>query len=127
MPAFGSPIPYAEPLWYSRDITPYYKDSHRHLRKEVRRYFDEEIIPNAYEWEEAGKVPDEVRMTSFLILSTRELEQVIYVIWYLQYEIGVQETCLTGLPSRCDGPAECIFTGWYICERLGLLAYIDID
>ncbi|EPE31947.1 Acyl-CoA dehydrogenase NM [Glarea lozoyensis ATCC 20868] len=60
MPSFGSPIPYAEPLWYSRDKTPHYNDSHRHLRKEVRRYFDEEIIPFAYEWEESGKVPDEV-------------------------------------------------------------------
>jgi hypothetical protein len=60
MPSFGCPIPYAEPLWYSRDITPHYNDSHRHLRKEVRRYFDEEIIPFAYEWEEAGRVPDKV-------------------------------------------------------------------
>jgi hypothetical protein len=60
MPAFGSSIPYAEPLWYSRDITPFYNDSHRRLRKEVRRYLDEEILPFAYEWEEAGEVPDEV-------------------------------------------------------------------
>jgi len=55
---FGCPTPYAEPLWYSRNVTPHYKASHRKLRAAVRKYMDEEIIPNAFEWETAGKVPD---------------------------------------------------------------------
>ncbi|KAH8667618.1 acyl-CoA dehydrogenase/oxidase [Tricladium varicosporioides] len=58
--AFGCLVPYSEPLWYSRDISPHYTDSHRRLRAAVRKYFDEEIIPYAFEWESAGKVPDEV-------------------------------------------------------------------
>lgn len=59
-PAFGSSAPYAEPLWYSRNVSPHYGPSHRRLRAEVRRYLDEEVIPFAFEWESAGKVPDAV-------------------------------------------------------------------
>jgi hypothetical protein len=59
--AFGCPTPYAEPLWYSRNVTPHYTDSHRKLRAAVRKYIDEEILPNAFEWESAGKVPDSAR------------------------------------------------------------------
>jgi hypothetical protein len=57
-PPFGSPTPYAEPLWYSRNVSPHYNDSHRKLRAAVRKYVDEEIIPYAFEWESAGRVPD---------------------------------------------------------------------
>ena len=56
--AFGCPTPYAEPLWYSRNMTPHYNASHRRLRAEVRRYIDEEIRPYAFEWETDGIVPD---------------------------------------------------------------------
>jgi hypothetical protein len=59
--AFGSTAPYAEPLWYSRNVAPQYGDSHRRLRAEVRRYVDEEVAPFAFEWETKGKVPDEAR------------------------------------------------------------------
>jgi hypothetical protein len=59
--AFGCPSPYAEPLWYSRNATPYYNDSHRQLRAAVRKYVDEELLPNAFEWESAGRVPDTAR------------------------------------------------------------------
>src|ERR1700730_15607305 len=55
---FGCTTPYAEPLWYSRDTSPYYNDSHRKLRAAVRRYVDEEILPYAFEWEQAGQAPD---------------------------------------------------------------------
>ena len=61
---FGCPIPYAEPLWYSRNLSPYYTDSHKRLRAAVRKYIDEEIIPYAFEWESAGKVPDWARGSS---------------------------------------------------------------
>lgn len=66
--AFGSATPYAEPLWYSRNKTPFYKETHRKLRAEVRRYFDEDILPNAFEWEQAGKVPDSVSIWVILML-----------------------------------------------------------
>jgi hypothetical protein len=67
---FGCPTPYAEPLWYSRDVTPHYTDSHRKLRAAVRRYVDEEILPNAFEWESAGKVPDSARDHLLLLENT---------------------------------------------------------
>ncbi len=57
---FGTPTPYAEPFWYSRNVTPHYGPSHRKLRAEVRRYMDEEIRPDAFEWETAGVVPEKV-------------------------------------------------------------------
>jgi hypothetical protein len=57
---FGTPTPYAEPLWYSRGLSLHYSDSHRRLRREVRRYMDEEILPFAEEWERDGKVPESV-------------------------------------------------------------------
>lgn len=58
---FGSIAPYAEPLWYSRNVSPHYNPSHRKLRAAVRKYVDEELIPYAFEWESAGIVPDEAR------------------------------------------------------------------
>lgn len=54
---FGSTAPYAEPLWYSRGPAPHHKASHLRLRAEVRKYIDEEILPNAFDWETAGRVP----------------------------------------------------------------------
>lgn len=58
---FGSPVPYAEPQWYSRDCSPYHDESHRKLRAFVRDYVEMELMPYAHEWEEQGFVPDEVR------------------------------------------------------------------
>lgn len=55
---FGSPIPFAEPLWYSRNLTPHYDESHRKLRAAIRAYVDGELLPYAFEWESAGEVPD---------------------------------------------------------------------
>jgi hypothetical protein len=67
-PAFGCSTPYAEPLWYSRNVSPHYTESHRKLRAAIRTYVDEEILPYAFEWESAGKVPDKVRETPFFQL-----------------------------------------------------------
>ena len=58
---FGCPTPYAEPLWYSRNVSPHYTSSHRKLRAAVRKYVDEEILPYAFDWESAAKVPDSAR------------------------------------------------------------------
>lgn len=53
-------VPFAEPLWLSRTISPYYNDSHRRLQQEVRAYVDECILPFSEEWEQQGFVPAEV-------------------------------------------------------------------
>lgn len=64
-PPFGSTAPYAEPLWYSRNVTAHHKDSHRKLRATVRKYVDEDLRPYAFEWESAGRVPPEACATIF--------------------------------------------------------------
>lgn len=60
-PPFGCQTPYAEPLWYSRNVSPHYNESHRKLLAAVRQYVDEEILPYAFEWESAGEVPEKAR------------------------------------------------------------------
>ncbi|PRP80184.1 hypothetical protein PROFUN_09511 [Planoprotostelium fungivorum] len=59
---FGSIIPFAEPTWYntSSSTTPFYKESHIRLRNEIRKYYEESVIPHAAKWEEEGRVPDDV-------------------------------------------------------------------
>ncbi|EXJ83935.1 hypothetical protein A1O3_04602 [Capronia epimyces CBS 606.96] len=54
---FGNPSPWAEPAWYNVLSSPYYNDSHRKLRDFVRAYIDDNVLPNAQEWEEEGHVP----------------------------------------------------------------------
>jgi hypothetical protein len=53
-------VPFADPLWISRTISPYHNDSHRRLHKEVREYVDNNLRPFAEEWEREGSVPVEV-------------------------------------------------------------------
>lgn len=65
-PPFGSTTPYAEPLWYSRNQSPHYTDSHRKLRAAVRKYVDDEILPFAFDWETDGQVPDKARDNTVL-------------------------------------------------------------
>ncbi|ATZ50947.1 hypothetical protein BCIN_06g04120 [Botrytis cinerea B05.10] len=67
---FGCPTPYAEPLWYSRNVSPHYTISHRKLRAAVRKYVDEEILPNAFDWESAGKAWRRHAELGYLALST---------------------------------------------------------
>lgn len=60
MSKLSKAIPFAEPLWYSRDNGPYYNESHERLRDAVRIYMEEKITPFCAEWEEQGFVPKEV-------------------------------------------------------------------
>jgi alkylation response protein AidB-like acyl-CoA dehydrogenase len=50
-----SPVPYAEPLWLRPEgKSPYYKESHRALRKKVREFVDTYVTPEAQEKERDG-------------------------------------------------------------------------
>ncbi|VUC32641.1 unnamed protein product [Clonostachys rosea] len=53
-------VPYADPLWVSRGQSPYYQDKHVALRKKVRAFVDEHILPYCEEWEKSGSIPQEV-------------------------------------------------------------------
>jgi hypothetical protein len=57
-PPFGSPLPFAEPPWYTGRPTPYYNASHAKLRAAVRQWVTDNVDSEA--WEAAGKVPDEI-------------------------------------------------------------------
>ncbi|KAI5449682.1 hypothetical protein NCC49_004143 [Naganishia albida] len=52
-----SQVPYAEPMWLSPGYkrSPYFKESHYALQKEVRKFVDEHVYPDAQACEESGK------------------------------------------------------------------------
>ncbi|KAF1814065.1 acyl-CoA dehydrogenase NM domain-like protein [Eremomyces bilateralis CBS 781.70] len=54
--------PWAEPAWVSTLHSPYYNDSHRRFRDYIRAYLDEHIVPNWFEWSEAGVAPHSARL-----------------------------------------------------------------
>ncbi|KAI5465065.1 acyl-CoA dehydrogenase/oxidase [Mariannaea sp. PMI_226] len=56
-----SDVPFADPLWLTRNISPYYDASHRRLQQEVRSYVSTSIAPFCDEWEKNGVVPPEVQ------------------------------------------------------------------
>ena len=50
-----SQVPYGEPVWLTPAFkSPYYKESHRQLRKAVREFVDSEVYPEAQEKEADG-------------------------------------------------------------------------
>jgi alkylation response protein AidB-like acyl-CoA dehydrogenase len=58
VPQFGdlSPVPYAEPLWLRPQFkSPYFKDSHKKFQKEVRKFIDQYVTPEAQEKEKSGE------------------------------------------------------------------------
>ncbi|KAH6642758.1 acyl-CoA dehydrogenase [Boeremia exigua] len=57
---FGSRIPYAENSWAAGAPSPYYNDSHRRLRKALRTWMENKIIPHVSEWEVTANIPDSV-------------------------------------------------------------------
>lgn len=61
MSTSSSLAPFAEPLWYTRGLSPYYNESHVKLRTALREYVDTHISPFCEEWENDGAVPVEVR------------------------------------------------------------------
>merc|ERR1711862_647736 len=55
---FGEAVPFGDPAWYQSYNSPYYNDTHKKLRKEIRDIVDEHLIDNMHEWDEAGKIPE---------------------------------------------------------------------
>ncbi|OZJ03889.1 hypothetical protein BZG36_03959 [Bifiguratus adelaidae] len=52
-----SKVPYAEANYWQGHRSTYYNDSHKAFRVVLRKFYDEEIIPEALVSEELGKVP----------------------------------------------------------------------
>lgn len=56
VPGELSGIPYAEPAWLSPGFhSPYYNNNHRRFQKEVRKFFEKVVLPDAVKCEENGK------------------------------------------------------------------------
>ena len=56
---FGLVAPWAEPASVNDLESPYYTDTHRRLRKYIRAYVDQHIIPHQLQWEAEGGAPRE--------------------------------------------------------------------
>lgn len=54
---FGDLIPFGDPFWYQGWNSPYYKESHKRVRAEIREFVNREIMPFCYEWDEAKQLP----------------------------------------------------------------------
>lgn len=52
-----SRVPYAEPMWLSSDYkrSPYFKDSHYRVAREMRKFIDDVVYPDAQACEQSGK------------------------------------------------------------------------
>ncbi|KAK4052689.1 hypothetical protein OIV83_001976 [Microbotryomycetes sp. JL201] len=57
---FGNMVPWAEPQWYRGLPSPYYKDSHRKLRKAIREWNEEHLMDVAFDWEENKQIDPKV-------------------------------------------------------------------
>ncbi|KAF7722601.1 hypothetical protein EC973_002914 [Apophysomyces ossiformis] len=59
---FGDMVPFGDPMWYQDWYSPYYDDTHRAVRKQVREFVEKEIMPYTHEWDEAKQIPKEMFM-----------------------------------------------------------------
>ncbi|GAA5829104.1 hypothetical protein JCM5353_005282 [Sporobolomyces roseus] len=68
---FGELVPFGDPFWYQDWASPYYKDSHRKVRRAIRNFTDEFLTPNAHEWDQAKEIPpvEYKRVADFGILA----------------------------------------------------------
>ncbi|GBB97549.1 hypothetical protein RclHR1_00300028 [Rhizophagus clarus] len=57
---FGDLVPFGDPYWYQDYHSPYYNDSHRRVRAATRKFVETEIMPYAFEWDEAKRIPQEL-------------------------------------------------------------------
>lgn len=61
--------PFAEPAWYSGDLTPYYNENHCKWRKRVRDWCNKELAPKAHEWDEVNGSDPKVYIHSLPVLT----------------------------------------------------------
>jgi len=58
---FGDLNAFGDPAWYQAFNNPgYYNDTHKALRTTVRKLTEDEVIPNVHDWDEEGRIPQEV-------------------------------------------------------------------
>jgi len=57
---FGEGIPFGDPSWYQAFNSPYYNETHKKVRQVFREFTDEHLMGEVHEWDEAGKIPEEI-------------------------------------------------------------------
>jgi len=57
---YGEGNPFSDPPWYQAYNSPYYNDTHKMIRKIYREFTDEHLMENVHDWDEDGKIPEEV-------------------------------------------------------------------
>merc|ERR1711957_11444 len=62
---YGEAVPYGDPNWYQGWASPYYKPTHHKFRVQVRKFVEEELMPNCNEWDEAKKMDPEIFSKAF--------------------------------------------------------------
>lgn len=61
---FGDGLPFGDPSWYQAYNSPYYNETHKELRKMLRDYVEEHIMPNVHQWDEEGVIPKEIYLSA---------------------------------------------------------------
>eukprot|EP00755_Sulcionema_specki_P023374 Sspe_Gene.14271::Locus_4930_Transcript_1_1_Confidence_1.000_Length_1478::g.14271::m.14271 len=51
---FGEQLSFCEPYWYQGHPSPFYHDGHKRYRALVRKFVEEELMPNADKWIQEG-------------------------------------------------------------------------
>ena len=64
---FGDLVPFGDPNWYQGWDSPFYNDSHKKLRLEVRKFVEKELDPYIFEWDEKKKIPKRTKQTLKLL------------------------------------------------------------
>jgi alkylation response protein AidB-like acyl-CoA dehydrogenase/predicted heme/steroid binding protein len=54
---FGAMTLYGDPTWYQTWHSPYYSDSHYRVRKAMRAFVDEHVMPNVDNWDRVKRIP----------------------------------------------------------------------
>jgi len=57
---YGDGLPFSDPSWYQAFNSPYYNDTHKSVRKIFREFTDDHLMDNVHEWDENGKIPEEI-------------------------------------------------------------------
>lgn len=126
LPGSVSAVPYAESSFWHSWKSPYYTESHKRFRAAIRKFFDEEVMPDAAKWDEAGTEPSAElfrKMGAAGILASRIgkgpwLEGLSLPAGvtpqefdYFHEQIAHEEVARLGVPGFCDGVGAGLIIG----------------
>jgi len=64
--SFGDRVPFGDPYWYNGKMrSPFYKETHRQFRAKVRKFVDEEVMPNIDKWEDQKDYPADMHVRAY--------------------------------------------------------------